>query len=375
MTAIPFNRPFVTGAEAGLMADAVARGHLSGDGHYTRQASGLLAELTGVPNVLLTTSCTHALEMAALLLDLQPGDEVIMPSFTFVSTANAVALRGAKPVFVDIRADTHNIDEKLIEAAITPQCKAIMVVHYAGVACEMDVILEMAARHGVAVIEDNAHGLGATYRDRPLGSMGALSTLSFHETKNVHCGEGGALLVSEPSYMERAEILREKGTNRSRFFRGQVDKYSWVDIGSSYLPSELLAAFLTAQLEQFAFIQAERMKIWSTYAASLGTWADEQGFCLPNPPAYTKHPAHLFWLLAPDLDCRGRFIQHLAAKSIQAVFHYVPLHTSAMGENFGRIELPVTDYVSDRLVRLPLYAGLRPDDLGRVVDAVLRFTS
>lgn len=375
MSAIPFNRPFVTGAEAGLMADAVARGHLSGDGHYTRQASGLLAEITGVPNVLLTTSCTHALEMAALLLDLQPGDEVIMPSFTFVSTANAVALRGAKPVFVDIRADTHNIDEKLIEAAITPQSKAILVVHYAGVACEMDVILEIASRRGLAVLEDNAHGLGATYRDRPLGSMGALSTLSFHETKNVHCGEGGALLVSESSYMERAEILREKGTNRSRFFRGQVDKYSWVDIGSSYLPSDLLAAFLTAQLEQFAFIQAERMKIWSTYATALGSWADENGFCLPNPPAHAKHPAHLFWLLAPDLDGRGRFIQHLAADSIQAVFHYVPLHASAMGERFGRIELPVTDYVSDRLVRLPLYAGLRPDDLGRVVDAVLRFKS
>ncbi|HEY0520361.1 MAG TPA: dTDP-4-amino-4,6-dideoxygalactose transaminase, partial [Ilumatobacteraceae bacterium] len=306
MSDIPFNRPYVTGAETAMMNDAVARGHLSGDGFYTRRSSSLLADITGVPNVLLTTSCTHALEMAALLLDLGPGDEVIMPSFNFVSAANAVALRGARPVFVDIRPDTHNIDEKLIENAITSRTKAITVVHYAGVACEMDEILTLAARHGLLVIEDNAHGLGATYRDRNLGSMGALATLSFHETKNIHCGEGGALLVSDPGYLERAEILREKGTNRSRFFRGQVDKYSWVDIGSSYLPSDLLAAFLTAQLESFEQIQQERMKIWSTYSSVLGAWADEHGFTLPNPPPHTKHPAHLFWMLAPDLPCRHR---------------------------------------------------------------------
>ena len=373
MNEIPFNRPFVTGEETDLMADAMARGHLSGDGHYTRRASSLLAEITGVEDVLLTTSCTHALEMAALLLELEPGDEVIMPSFTFVSTANAVALRGAKPVFVDIRPDTHNIDETLIEQSTTSRTKAIVVVHYAGIACEMDEILTIAAKHNLAVIEDNAHGLGATYRDRQLGSMGTLATLSFHETKNVHCGEGGALLVCDARYMERAEIIREKGTNRSRFFRGQVDKYSWVDIGSSYLPSELLAAFLTAQLENFDLIQKDRMNVWTTYATALRSWSDEYGFRLPNPPAHTKHPAHLFWLLAPDFECRQRFIAHLATDGIKAVFHYVPLHNSVMGSLSGSVDLPITDFVSDRLVRLPLFAGLRADELERILDSVLRF--
>ena len=250
-----------------------------------------------------------------------------------------------------------------------------MVVHYAGVACEMDEINEIAARHGLEVIEDNAHGLGATYKGRALGSLGSLATLSFHETKNVHCGEGGALLVTDPGFMERAEVIREKGTNRSRFFRGQVDKYSWVDIGSSYLPSELLAAFLTAQLDNFDFIQAERMKIWSTYSSALGAWAEQQGFSLPNPPAYTQHPAHLFWLLAPDLACRQALIAHLGERGIKAVFHYVPLHSSTMGSGWGYGELPVTDSVSDRLVRLPLFAGLRPDELDHIVDAVLQFNA
>lgn len=375
MNAIPFNRPYVTGSEATFIADAVTRGHLSGDGHYTKRASSLLSQITTVPNVLLTTSCTHALEMAALLLDLGEGDEVIMPSFTFVSTANAVALRGARPVFVDIRRDTQNIDETLIEAAITPRTKAIIVVHYAGVACEMDEILAIALRRGLIVIEDNAHGLGATYRGRPLGALGSLATLSFHETKNVHCGEGGALLVSDERFMERAEIIREKGTNRSRFFRNQVDKYTWVDIGSSFLPSEILTAFLTAQLENFSSIQRQRMDVWRTYSEALSFWASQQGFELPNPPAHTRHPAHLFWLLAPELETRQRFIAHMASASISAVFHYVPLHSSPQGTKFSGGELPITDYVSERLVRLPLFAGLRSDELEQVIKRVQEFRS
>lgn len=374
MTAIPFNRPYTTGREAALMADAVARGHLSGDGFYTREASRMLAEICGVPFALLTTSCTHALEMTALLLDLQPGDEVIMPSFTFVSTANAFALRGARPVFVDIKHGTHNIDESLIEQAITDRTKAIVVVHYAGVACEMDEILAIADRHGVPVIEDNAHGLGATYRGRALGSIGAMATLSFHETKNIQCGEGGALLVSDPQLHERAEVIREKGTNRSRFFRGQVDKYTWVDIGSSYLPSDLLAAFLTAQLEAFDDIQQQRMSVWETYATSLASWASDSGFGLPSPPQHTQHPAHLFWALAPDLEQRQRFIAHMAGAHIKTVFHYVPLHDSPIGRRFaGDISLPVTESVSQRLVRLPVYAGIHSDDVGKVVERALSF--
>jgi dTDP-4-amino-4,6-dideoxygalactose transaminase len=324
--------------------------------------------------VLLTTSCTHALEMTAMLLDIGEGDEVIMPSFTFVSCANAFALRGARPVFVDIRSDTYNLDETLIEAAVTPRTKAIVVVHYAGVACEMEAILELGDRHGVAVIEDNAHGLGATYRGRALGSMGQLASLSFHETKNVHCGEGGALLISNPALVERAEILREKGTNRSRFFRGQVDKYTWVDVGSSYLPSDLLAAFLTAQLEDFESIQAQRSHIWQTYASELQTWSKENGFVLPDPPPHSQHCAHLFGVLAPDLAQRQLLIAHLDALGIKAVFHYVPLHSSPMGRHFApRTELPITDSVSERLVRLPLFAGLRRDELDRVLDGVTSF--
>jgi dTDP-4-amino-4,6-dideoxygalactose transaminase len=371
---IPFNRPFATGRETALMADALARGHLSGDGHYTRRASSLLSEITGVPNVLLTTSCTHALEMAAMLLDIRDGDEVIMPSFTFVSCANAFALRGGRPVFVDIRPDTYNIDESLIEAAITPRTKAILVVHYAGIACEMDAIVAIAQQHGIALIEDNAHGLAGTYRGRQLGSFGQLATLSFHETKNIHCGEGGALLISDPDLVERAEVLREKGTNRSRFFRGQVDKYTWVDVGSSYLPSDLLAAFLTAQLEEFDSIQQQRSAIWRAYADGLTQWASELDVVLPRPPSHVEHPAHLFGLLMPSLDERQRLIAHLHTQQIKAVFHYVPLHSSPRGREFcPGLELPVTDLVSERLVRLPVFAGLRSDELGRIIDAVCGF--
>ncbi len=371
---VPFNRPYVTGRESILMNDAVLRGHLSGDGFYTSQASSMLADITGVENVLLTTSCTHALEMSALLLDLEAGDEVIMPSFTFVSCANAFALRGVRPVFVDIRPDTYNLDENLLEAAITIRTKAVVVVHYAGVACEMTRILGIAQRHGLAVIEDTAHALGATYRGRTLGTLGTLGTLSFHETKNIHCGEGGALLLSDPKLVERAEIIREKGTNRSRFFRGQVDKYTWVDVGSSYLPSDLLAAFLTAQLEEFGDIQQQRKATWKTYASELAAWAAQHDFRLPYVPDHVEHPAHLFALLTPDLATRQAFISHLSEQQVKAVFHYVPLHSSPVGLRFAPgLELPVTDSVSERLVRLPLFAGLRTDELERVLHAVTSF--
>jgi TDP-4-keto-6-deoxy-D-glucose transaminase len=371
---IPFNRPFTTGQEAALMADAVDRGHLSGDGFYTREASTLLTKITGVPHVLLTTSCTHALEMSAMLLDLGPGDEVIMPSFTFVSCANAFALRGARPVFVDIRRDTCNVDEELLEASINERTKAILVVHYAGVGCEMDVITGIADAHGIAVIEDTAHGLGATFHGRQLGTFGRLATLSFHETKNIQCGEGGALLLNDDRLVERAEVLREKGTNRSRFFRGQVDKYTWVDIGSSYLMSDLLAAFLTAQLESFEAIQTARSRIWDAYRSHLGDWAASAGFGMPAPPTHTAHPAHLFGVIAPDLATRTAFIEHMRHHDVGAVFHYVPLHSSPVGMRLAPgLCLPVTDHISERLVRLPLYAGLTDAELERVVDVATRF--
>jgi len=370
---IPFNRPYSSPHGAGAMADAAARGHLSGDGHYTRLASEALKHRTGAQHALLTTSCTHALEMCALLIDVREGDEVIMPSFTFVSTANAFALRGARPVFVDIRPDTFNLDERLIEAAITPRTRAIVVVHYAGVACEMDEIVAVAQRHSLPVIEDNAHGFGGTYRGTPLGSIGALATLSFHETKNIQCGEGGALLINDESLLESAEIAREKGTNRSRFFRGQVDKYTWVSLGSSYLPSDLLAAYLSTQLDEFDSIQARRMHVWQRYRSELADWAAGRGFGFQVCPEDRKHPAHLFALLAPDLATRQAFITHLAEAGIKAVFHYVPLHSAPMGLTFGDRHLPVTDDISDRLVRLPLFPTLDDADVDRIVAVVTAF--
>ncbi len=365
----------MTGREFELMADAIGKGHISGDGPYTRRCSELLQSITGVSTALVTTSCTHALEMSALLLDIEPGDEVLVPSFTFVSTVNAFALRGAVPVFVDIRPDTLNMDESLLEELITPRTKAVVVVHYAGVACEMDTIMDIAARHGLAVVEDAAHALGGSYRGRPLGSIGQLATLSFHETKNIQCGEGGALLVNDPETAERAEIIREKGTNRSRFFRGQIDKYTWVDIGSSYLPSDLLAAFLSAQLDAFDDIQAARMRVWQTYSTELADWAADLGVGRPQVPAHCEHPAHLYYLLMSSLDERQAFIEHLGERGVKAVFHYVPLHSSPMGVQLApKAECPVTDDISERLVRLPLYAGLRPDELERIVEATLSFT-
>jgi dTDP-4-amino-4,6-dideoxygalactose transaminase len=370
---IPFNRPFVTGDEAALISAAISERRLSGDGRFTAEASELLRNITGAQRAFLTTSCTHALEMAALLLEVGPGDEVIMPSFTFVSTANAFVLRGARPVFVDIRSDTLNIDERLVEQAVTSRTKAIVVVHYAGIACEMDVISDVALRHGLAVVEDNAHGLGAQYRGRQLGTIGAFATLSFHETKNVHCGEGGALLINEVAYVERAEVLREKGTNRSRFFRGEVDKYTWIDQGSSYLPSEVLAAFLTAQLRTFDLIQQRRMHVWTRYQDELTALAVGNNWKLPTVPPHVRHPAHLFWLEVRDLEQRQRLLAHLRTAGIHAVFHYVPLHTSPMGRQFGDVELPNTVSTSDRLIRLPLYPDLSNGDVDRVVASLMAF--
>ncbi|MFB9722418.1 dTDP-4-amino-4,6-dideoxygalactose transaminase [Planobispora longispora] len=376
LATIPFNRPHVSQNELEYVAEAVRRGSTAGDGPFTGRSNTLLENMVGAEKALLTTSCTHALEMAALLLDLRPGDEVIMPSFTFVSTANAFALRGAVPVFADCRPDTLNIDERLIEAEITPRTRAIVVVHYAGVACQMDEIGAIARRHGLALVEDNAHGLGGSYRDRPLGSFGSMATQSFHVTKNVQCGEGGALLLNDAALVARAEVIREKGTNRSQFFRGQVDKYRWVDIGSSYLPSDVLAAQLTAQLESFDGIQSRRQAVWHAYHAELADWAADNEVAQPVVPGDRVHPAHLYYLLLPDLENRQALIAHLAERGVQAAFHYQPLHASPAGERYGRPAsggCPVTERVADRLVRLPLFADLDETDVSRVVDAVLSY--
>jgi len=372
---IPFNKPALTGNETDYITQAVASGQISGDGSFTRRCHTLLEAELGVRKVLLTTSCTHALEMAALLLDLQPGDEVILPSFTFVSTANAFALRGARPVFADICTDTLNIDESRLEHLITPRTRAICVVHYAGVGCEMDPILEVAARHGLPVVEDNAHGLFGAYRGRPLGSLGSLATQSFHETKNITCGEGGALLINNPDLIERAEIIREKGTDRSRFFRGQVDKYTWVDIGSSYLPSEVLAAFLYAQLEARHTIQARRREIWETYHAELAGWAARHDVRQPYIPEHCQQPYHMYYLLLPDLESRTRLIEVLKTHGMLAVFHYLPLHLSRMGRTYGGQpgDCPVTEDLSDRLLRLPFYYGLSPAEQAEVIAVIEEF--
>jgi dTDP-4-amino-4,6-dideoxygalactose transaminase len=375
MIRIPFNQPYAVGTEFEYIRQAVAAIHISGDGPFTRKCHALLEELLGVPKVLLTTSCTHALEMAALLLDIQPGDEVIIPSFTFVSTVNAFVLRGAHPVFIDIRPDTLNIDEGQLERLISSRTKAIVPVHYAGVGCEMETILQVAGRHGIPVVEDNAHGLFGRYKGQYLGTFGCLATQSFHETKNITCGEGGALLINDPQYIERAEILREKGTNRSRFFRGQVDKYTWVDIGSSYLPSDMLAAYLCAQLEQWQAIQAIRQRIWEYYAAHLRDWAHEHGIRLPIVPDHCQQPYHMFYLLLPSLALRQALIAHLAMRGIMAVFHYLPLHLSDMGRRFGGKlgDCPVTEEMSDRLLRLPFFNELGQADQACVVAALKGF--
>lgn len=360
------------GRELEYIQQAVESMHLSGDGRFSSKCHSLLEQMLEAPKVLLTTSCTHALEMTALLLDLRLGDEVIVPSFTFVSTANAFVLRGARPVFADIRPDTLNLDEHQLERLISPHTRAIVVVHYAGIACEMDAILEIAGRFGIPVIEDNAHGLFARYKGRPLGSLGDMATLSFHETKNVTCGEGGALVLNNSSRIGRAEIIREKGTDRSRFFRGQVNKYTWLDVGSSYLPSDILAAFLYAQLERRDAIQARRATMWNTYRRELQSWADRNAVRLPVVPNTCEQSFHLFYLLMPSLAAREALIAKLQADDITAIFHYLPLHISEMGQRFGgrRGDCPVSEDVSDRLVRLPLSAGLTDAEQARILSAI-----
>lgn len=369
---IPFNKPSFAGNETRYIGEAIERGHISGDGHFTRLCHTLLEETVGVPRALLTTNCTHALEMTGFLLRLEPGDEVIVPSFAFVTTVLAFVLRGARPVFCDIRPDTLNLDETRVERLITKNTKAIVVLHYAGVACEMDAILAVAARHGLPVIEDNAHGLYAKYRGRQLGTFGRLATQSFHETKNFTCGEGGALLINDKSLIERAEILREKGTNRSRFLRGLVHKYTWVDVGSSYLPSDMLAAFLYAQLEARDAIQARRGVIWNRYARELAGWASELGVSLPHVPPHCEQPFHMFYLLLKDGAQREALITHLEARGILAVFHYLPLHISDMGRTFGGRDgdCPVTEDVAGRLLRLPFFNRLTDAEQGEVIEAV-----
>jgi dTDP-4-amino-4,6-dideoxygalactose transaminase len=366
---IAFNRPHLTGREFGYIQEAVALGHLAGNGRFTKRCQGWLEERLGAPRALLTHSCTAALEMAALLIDLQPGDEVIMPSFTFVSTANAFVLRGAIPVFVDIRPDTLNLDERLLEAAITSRTKAIVPVHYAGVACEMDRLLEIANRHRLIVIEDAAHAVMSRYKGRPLGSFGHLSTFSFHETKNVISGEGGALVINDARFIERAEILWEKGTNRSKFFRGQVDKYTWVDAGSSFLPSELTAAFLWAQLEAAERITQQRLEIWNRYREGCRQ-VEPLGVRLPVIPSECEHNAHLFYLLLPSSARQADVLSDLNARGVNAVFHYVPLHSAPAGRRFGRVSgaMDVTDDCSSRLIRLPLWVGMPADAPQTVVE-------
>lgn len=372
---IPFNRPCFAGPEQEYIAQSIANSHVSGDGPFTKKCHGLLEEFLGVRKALLTTSCTHALEMSALLLDIKEGDEVIVPSFTFVSTINAFVLRGAKPIFVDVRPDTLNLDEKLVSKAITAKTKAIVPVHYAGVACEMDEIMA-AAGSEIAVVEDNAHGFFGEYKGRKLGTFGQMSTLSFHETKNFQCGEGGALILNDEKLIERAEIIREKGTNRSRFFRGQVDKYSWVDLGSSYLPSDLLAAFLYAQLQANKAIQTKRQQIWNIYHEHLHEWASAGNVTLPTVPEHCRQPYHMFYMLLPSLKVRQALIAHLKKDGILAVYHYLPLHISDMGKQYGGQpgDCPVTEDISDRLLRLPFYNSLTEEDQMKVVESILRFS-
>ncbi|MEZ4461581.1 MAG: dTDP-4-amino-4,6-dideoxygalactose transaminase [bacterium] len=373
---IPFNRPPRVGTEFTYAEEAFQFGQISGDGPFTKRCSDLLQKELGVPRALLTTSCTHALEMTALLLNIGPGDEFIVPSFTFTSTATSYAIRGAKPVFVDVRPDTLNIDETLLEAAITPRTKVILVVHYAGVACEMDEILRIAKKHNLPVVEDAAHALFGKYRGKTLGTMAEMGALSFHETKNFSCGEGGAILVNDPQYITRAEIIREKGTNRSQFFRGQVDKYTWCDHGSSYLPSDLLAAILLGQLEARERIQARRKTIWERYHTELEAWAAANEIVQPTIPEGCEHTFHLYYLLLPNLAARSEFIDKLKAKGVMTVFHYQPLHLAPMGRKFGGFDgqCPVTEDVADRLVRLPVFFNMTDDENDRVVSAILETT-
>lgn len=372
---VDFNRPVPVGRELEYIGQALESGHISGDGPFTKRCHALLQQALGVPQVLLTTSCTHALDMSAMLLQIVPGDEVIIPDFTFVSTVNAFVLRGAKPVFVDVRPDTLNLDETRLEAALSSRTRAIVPVHYAGVACEMDRILELAKSRAIAVIEDNAHGLFGKYKGRYLGTFGALAAQSFHETKNFSCGEGGALVINDGGLIERAEIIREKGTNRSRFFRGQIDKYTWVDLGSSYLPSDILAAYLYGQLEQRERIQNHRRNVWNTYSIGLKAWAERHDVQLPIVPEHCEQSYHMFYMLMPNLDLRQRLIAYLRDRGIYTVFHYLPLHLSDMGRAFGGRpgDCPVTERVSDQLIRLPFHNVLTGDEQEQVIEAISEF--
>lgn len=372
MSIVPFNKPYMTGKELQYIAEAHMKHHLSGDGMFTHRCNRWLEKKLGCEKALLTHSCTAALELAALLIDIRPGDEVILPSYTFVSTANAFVLRGAVPVFVDIRSDTLNIDETLIESAITNRTKAIVVVHYAGVACDMDTIMATAKRHGILLIEDAAQGIFSSYKGRSLGTFGQLGTLSFHETKNIISGEGGALLVNEPALGSRAEIMREKGTNRTAFFRGEVDKYSWVDVGSSFLPSDLIAAYLWAQMKEAEEITRRRLAIWQVYHQTFEK-LETQGLCRrPFIPEHCEHNGHMYYLLMPSQQKRMAFINELKQKGIDAVFHYVPLHSSKMGRRVGRVsgDMNCTDDIANRLVRLPMWLGLE-ECQHEVMDAVI----
>jgi dTDP-4-amino-4,6-dideoxygalactose transaminase len=372
---IPFNKPGLTGKELHYIAEAHSQCKLSGDGYFTKMCHRWLEDASGCSKALLTHSCTAALEMAALLADIQPGDEVIMPSYTFVSTANAFVLRGGIPVFVDIRPDTLNLDETLIEAAITEKTKAIVPVHYAGVACEMDTIMEIAQRHKLLVIEDAAQGVMAAYKGKPLGSIGHLGAYSFHETKNIICGEGGALLVNAPDLAERAEIVREKGTNRSKFFRGQVDKYTWVDIGSSFLPGEITAAFLWAQIQEAQQITKKRLAIWNEYHDAFEQLEQAGRLRRPSIPANCQHNAHMYYLLLDSLEDRSSFITAMTEQGINCVFHYVPLHSAPQGTICSRAigNLPNTDDLSNRLVRLPLWVGLEKDNVqANIIETAIK---
>ncbi|NPV87575.1 MAG: dTDP-4-amino-4,6-dideoxygalactose transaminase [Anaerolineae bacterium] len=374
---IDFNKPTLCGNEIAYIMQAFERAHISGDGYFTKQCQQLLEEELGVRKAILTTSCTHALEIAALLLNLQPGDEVILPAFTFVSTANAFVLHGATPVFIDIRPDTMNLNEDLLQSKITPRTKAIVVVHYAGVGCNMDAILSIARRYHIPVIEDNAHGLFGKYRGRYLGTIGEIATQSFHETKNITCGEGGALLLNDAKYTERAEIIREKGTNRSRFFRGQIDKYTWVDIGSSFLPSDILAAVLLAQLENWQTIQNTRKKIWHHYHQHLTQWAQQHRIQLPFVPPECEQTYHMYYIVLPSLEIRQELIEYLRRRGIVSVFHYQPLHLSEMGRKFGGKpgDCPVSEKMGDCLLRLPFYNTISEAEQDSVLKALQDFFS
>jgi len=372
---IPFNKPFIVGKELEYITEAIRFGHTAGDGLFSKSCHQFFEDYFHVKKALLTTSCTHALEMAAILLDVKEGDEIIVPSFTFVSTINAFVLRGARPRFADIRSDTLNIDEQHLETLINHRTKAIVPVHYGSVSCEMDVILALSQKHGLAVVEDNAHGLFGTYKGKLLGTFGCFSAASFHETKNLICGEGGVLFVNDPTYVARAEIIREKGTNRSKFFRGEVDKYTWVDVGSSYLPSDILAAFLYAQLESWQNIQETRSRVWNYYYSQLENWASSFGARLPVIPKHCGPSFHNFFLLMPTVTERDALIQHLRQNGIQALFHYVPLHLSPMGRGFGfrSGDCPVSEDISSRLIRLPFYYGLSYSDQETIVSTIKTF--